>query len=97
MTRTVKTLYPDKPVILEARTHPLLPHQTLAVPFVDIVVKGQGEDAMLEIVLRVETGDLLRALPASATKERRSDRIQRYPTSPPHPRDTAEGLSNGRL
>ena len=38
--------------------HPsLLPDQTLAAEYVDVVVSGQGEDAMLEVVQRLESGD----------------------------------------
>src|SRR5580700_2592373 len=52
IARAAKKLYPDKPVILGGWHPSLLPDQTLAAECVDAVVKGQGEDAMLEIVER---------------------------------------------
>src|ERR1700744_891851 len=54
IARTAKRLYPGKPVVLGGWHPSLLPHQTLASEYVDIVVQGQGEDALLEIVQRVE-------------------------------------------
>ena len=42
------------PVILGGWHPSLLPDQTLAAEYVDIVVRGQGEDALLEIVQRLE-------------------------------------------
>jgi len=53
VARAVKAAYPDKPVVLGGWHPSLLPDQTLAAECVDIVVKGQGEDAMLEIVERI--------------------------------------------
>src|SRR6516162_7199824 len=62
IARVVKRLYPDKPVILGGWHPSLLPDQTLAAEYVDAVVKGQGEDAMLEIVERIRAGDSLRGI-----------------------------------
>ncbi len=53
VARTVKNCYPSKPVILGGWHPSLLPDQTLAADCVDIVVKGQGEDAFLEVVDRI--------------------------------------------
>src|SRR5260370_32031753 len=53
VARAVKAIYPDKPVILGGWHPSLLPDQTLFADCVDIVVKGQGVDAMLEIVRRI--------------------------------------------
>src|SRR6201995_1644329 len=53
IAREAKLLYPDKPVILGGWHPSLLPDQTLAAPYVDIVVKGQGEDALFEVVERI--------------------------------------------
>src|ERR1700722_13487650 len=52
IARETKRLYPDVPVVLGGWHPSLLPHQTLAAPYVDVVVKGQGEEALLEIVQR---------------------------------------------
>ena len=53
----VKASYPDCPVILGGWHPSLLPTQTLAADFVDVVVCGQGEDAMLEIAERLRSGE----------------------------------------
>src|SRR6187401_2483348 len=50
IARAAKELYPDKPVILGGWHPSLLPDQTLAAKYVDVVVKGQGEDALVEVI-----------------------------------------------
>lgn len=57
IARESKRLYPDLPVILGGWHPSLLPDQTLAAPYVDAVVVGQGEDAFLEMVQRIEAGE----------------------------------------
>jgi anaerobic magnesium-protoporphyrin IX monomethyl ester cyclase len=57
IARAAKARYPEKPVILGGWHPSLLPDQTLAAEYVDIVVKGQGEDALLEIVRCIEAGE----------------------------------------
>jgi len=59
LAREAKRLYPEKPVILGGWHPSLLPDQTLADPSIDAVVVGQGEDAMLEVVRRIEAGESL--------------------------------------
>jgi radical SAM superfamily enzyme YgiQ (UPF0313 family) len=59
IARAVKEWNPDFPVILGGWHPSLLPDQTLASPYVDIVVRGQGEDSLLEVVRRLEGGDSL--------------------------------------
>jgi len=49
-----KRLYPDLPVVLGGWHPSLLPDQTLAAEYVDVVCKGQGDEAMVEIVRRIE-------------------------------------------
>src|ERR1700675_1913650 len=44
IAKAAKALYPDKPIILGGWHPSLLPDQTLAAKYVDVVVKGQGED-----------------------------------------------------
>lgn len=56
IARAVKQWNPDFPVILGGWHPSLLPDQTLAAPYVDVVVRGQGEDSLLEIVRRLEAG-----------------------------------------
>ncbi len=59
IARAAKQLYPGKPVILGGWHPSLLPEQTLAAEFVDVVVRGQGEQAMLDVVERIRHGDSL--------------------------------------
>lgn len=49
----VKELRPDLPIILGGWHPSLLPEQTLAAEFVDILVRGQGELALLDVVKRI--------------------------------------------
>jgi anaerobic magnesium-protoporphyrin IX monomethyl ester cyclase len=69
IARAAKELYPDKPVVLGGWHPSLLPHQTLAAPYIDIVVKGQGEDAFLEIVQRIEAGESMKGVQGTGYKE----------------------------
>jgi len=69
IAREAKRLYPDKPVVLGGWHPSLLPDQTLASQFVDIVVVGQGEDAMLEVVRHIEAGELPNGVPGVGYKE----------------------------
>jgi anaerobic magnesium-protoporphyrin IX monomethyl ester cyclase len=69
IARAAKRLFPDKPVILGGWHPSLLPDQTLAADYVDIVVKGQGEDAMLEIVQAIESGASCRGIEGAGYKE----------------------------
>jgi radical SAM superfamily enzyme YgiQ (UPF0313 family) len=57
IAREVKRLYPNKPVVLGGWHPSLLPDQTLAAEFVDIIVIGQGEEAFLDIVRHIEAGE----------------------------------------
>src|SRR5271165_5815660 len=54
VAREVKRLYPDLPVVLGGWHPSLLPDQTLAAAYVDVVVIGQGEESFLEVVQRIE-------------------------------------------
>jgi anaerobic magnesium-protoporphyrin IX monomethyl ester cyclase len=69
IAKAAKELYPDKPVVLGGWHPSLLPHQTLAAPYIDIVVKGQGEDAFLEIVQRIEAGESMKGVEGVGYKE----------------------------
>ena len=55
IARAVKLWSPDFPVILGGWHPSLLPKQTLEAPFIDFVVRGQGEDALLELVNHLES------------------------------------------
>src|SRR3954465_1562744 len=54
IARAVKEWNPDFPVILGGWHPSLLPKQTLEAEYIDIVVKGQGEDALLDVVQHLE-------------------------------------------
>ncbi len=69
IAKAAKKLYPHKPVILGGWHPSLLPDQTLAAEYVDVVVKGQGEDALLEIVQHIEAGESLQGIPGVGFKE----------------------------
>lgn len=62
MATEVKRLYPDLPIILGGWHPSLLPDQTLAAEYVDAVVIGQGEDALLEVVQHIEAGESLKSI-----------------------------------
>lgn len=69
IARAAKRLYPDKPVVLGGWHPSLLPDQTLADPAVDVVVRGQGEETMLEVVRRLEAGDSLEGVAGVGYKQ----------------------------
>jgi radical SAM superfamily enzyme YgiQ (UPF0313 family) len=55
IARAAKAWRPDVPVILGGWHPSLLPKQTLESPFIDYVVRGQGEDTLLELVQHLES------------------------------------------
>jgi anaerobic magnesium-protoporphyrin IX monomethyl ester cyclase len=56
VARAVKQWNPDFPIILGGWHPSLLPGQTLEAPYVDIIVRAQGEESMLEIAERLRDG-----------------------------------------
>jgi len=56
ISRTVKELRPDIPVIYGGWHPTLRTHETLQEPFVDIVVRHQGEATLVEILDRLRAG-----------------------------------------
>jgi radical SAM superfamily enzyme YgiQ (UPF0313 family) len=71
IAKAAKELYPEKPVILGGWHPSLLPDQTLAAEYVDVIVNGQGEEALLEIVQHIEAGESLKGIPGVGFKEGR--------------------------
>src|SRR5258708_4951272 len=67
--REVKRAYPDLPIVLGGWHPSLLPDQTLAADCVDVVVTGQGEEALLEVVRHIEARESLRGIPGVAYKD----------------------------
>ena len=55
IARAIKAWNPDFPIILGGWHPSLLPRQTLEAPFIDYVVRGQGEESLLELVQHIES------------------------------------------
>ena len=56
IARSVKKWDPDFPIILGGWHPSLLPTQTLEAPYIDYIVRGQGEDSLLELVQHIRAG-----------------------------------------
>ena len=56
VARAVKKWNPDFPIILGGWHPSLLPGQTMEAPYVDIIVRAQGEDSMLAVAERLRDG-----------------------------------------
>jgi anaerobic magnesium-protoporphyrin IX monomethyl ester cyclase len=56
VSRAVKRLHPDLPIVFGGWHASLATEQTLREDFVDAVVRGQGELTLLELVQRIATG-----------------------------------------
>jgi anaerobic magnesium-protoporphyrin IX monomethyl ester cyclase len=69
IAREVKRLYPKMPIVLGGWHPSLLPDQTLAAEFIDAVVVGQGEEALLEVVRRLEAQESLAGIAGVGFKE----------------------------
>src|SRR4029077_14180650 len=68
IARAVKEWNPDFPVILGGWHASLLPKQTLEASYIDIVVKGQGEEALLDVVQHLESRSPLDLVPGIGFK-----------------------------
>ncbi|HEV2352006.1 MAG TPA: radical SAM protein [Terriglobia bacterium] len=68
LAQAVKKWNPDFPVILGGWHPSLLPDQTLDTDCIDIVVRGQGEDAMVEIAQRLRDGSSLDGIAGAGFK-----------------------------
>jgi len=66
--RFVRQARPDLPIVLGGWHPSLLPEQTVASDFVDVVVRGQGELTLLELVRRLVEGKRPGAIPGTSTK-----------------------------
>ncbi len=69
IAKDAKRLYPRLPVILGGWHPSLLPDQTLSAEYVDMVVQGQGEEALLELVQAIEAGQSPEGIPGVGYKE----------------------------
>jgi anaerobic magnesium-protoporphyrin IX monomethyl ester cyclase len=68
IAKAVKTWNPEFPVILGGWHPSLLPKQTLEAPYIDIVVKGQGEESLLDVVRHLESRSALDMIPGIGFK-----------------------------
>ncbi len=57
VSKAVKKLRPNLPIIFGGWHSSLATHQTLSEPFVDGVIRGQGELTLLELVRRIASGE----------------------------------------
>jgi anaerobic magnesium-protoporphyrin IX monomethyl ester cyclase len=56
IAKSIKAWNPEFPIILGGWHPSLLPKQTLEAPYLDYIVRGQGEDALLELVQHIQAG-----------------------------------------
>lgn len=68
IARAVKGWNPDFPVILGGWHPSLLPKQTLEADYIDIVVRGQGEESLLEIAQHLENRSAIDLIPGIGFK-----------------------------
>jgi anaerobic magnesium-protoporphyrin IX monomethyl ester cyclase len=69
VARAVRALRPELPIVVGGWHASILPVQTLESPYVDAVVKGQGEATFAEIVARYAEGERdLEGIPGSLFK-----------------------------
>jgi anaerobic magnesium-protoporphyrin IX monomethyl ester cyclase len=68
IARAVKEWNPDFPIILGGWHPSLLPKQTLEARDIDIVVRGQGEDTLLELVQHLEARTPIDLIPGIGFK-----------------------------
>jgi anaerobic magnesium-protoporphyrin IX monomethyl ester cyclase len=68
IARAVKAWNPDFPVILGGWHPSLLPKQTLEAEYIDIVVRGQGEESLLDVVQHLENRTPMDLIPGIGFK-----------------------------
>jgi anaerobic magnesium-protoporphyrin IX monomethyl ester cyclase len=68
IARAVRAWNPDFPIILGGWHPSLLPKQTLESDFVGVVVRGQGEDALLDVVQHLESRSAMDLIPGIGFK-----------------------------
>ena len=69
IARAAKSLYPDLAVILGGWHPSLLPAQTLAAEYVDMIVFGQGEESFVELLNAVRAGESPKGIAGVGYKE----------------------------
>ncbi len=56
IAKAIKEWNPEFPIVLGGWHPSLLPKQTLEAPYIDYIVRGQGEDSFLELVQHLRAG-----------------------------------------
>jgi radical SAM superfamily enzyme YgiQ (UPF0313 family) len=93
IARAVKARNPDFPVILGGWHPSLLPKQTLEAEYIDIVVRGQGEESLLDVVRHLEN-----SAPTRHRFQARQETYLHHRAVTEAPRGfSAEGLSHRRF
>jgi radical SAM superfamily enzyme YgiQ (UPF0313 family) len=69
VSRSVKKLRPNLPIIFGGWHASLATHQTLGEPFIDAVIRGQGELTLLELVQRIARGEDWHGVPGLSFKD----------------------------
>ena len=81
-SRFVRRTFPELPIIWGGYHASIMPEQTLAEPYVDAVVRGQGEMTFLEVVGRLEAGRDLAGVPGVLFLDAAGKVIVNAPRSP---------------
>jgi anaerobic magnesium-protoporphyrin IX monomethyl ester cyclase len=71
IAKAVKAWNPEFPIVLGGWHPSLLPKQTLEAPYIDYVVRGQGEETFLELVRHLEDRSPLDLVPGVGFKRNR--------------------------
>lgn len=81
ISRAVKQSYPDIPVVWGGYHASMLPEQTLAEPYVDIIIRGQGQIAATGLARRLAgaEGGSLEGIPGLCYKQDGKPVIGAYP------------------
>lgn len=81
VSRAVKNLRPDLPIVFGGWHASLATEQTLREPYVDAIVRGQGELTLLETVQRIAKGQELHGVHGLSFKDR-DGRVVHEPERP---------------
>lgn len=66
LTKTIKKFHPNCKIVLGGHHPTVLPETVLKMPDVDFVIRGDGEEAMTELAIRMQKGAGLDAVPGLA-------------------------------
>ncbi len=97
IARAMKEWNPDFPIILGGWHPSLLPDADSGGSFVDYVVRGQGEDSLLELVQHIESRSAPDFVAGIGFKRDGKLIFTQRASLAAAGRDAAQGLSPGRL